>query len=519
MNSSIVGPLNDDIHVLQVYWDGVGVEYETAEKRIEGFAALLAAISDTFACCSEEEKAKPLATVVRNSRRVVLGAIQGEGPPAELAKAMMAYAGPQMALERAHQHSSRGMEDAVANSAFIATSELFENTFDQAFTDLHAWLLEGNSGAPQDFKTMSEAFTNMKEALTHLHTNLGRWSAGAAQENRENIETMLTNMVELLKCGEYTMIRVVKDSLLPNRLAEPVLPPAPEAPVQEGADEAHESAPAPDGDNGLPEVSSAPSICGMNQATAPQWKSTSGALLTDLADFANQLNALASDIHKVAQHLYDRVGPAAEEADDMSTAAQVCIDTIAHNFEILNDITDYACSSSSLVAHASPKPMFTTSSEMTEDYFEQLLRFAKLHYQLRPERDATLSCNCVVDATPIFDVWREGPLRFRCDIAASVYKEHVEHFMKVCNDDILKAVVPLAIVDVSVIKASSLDSLLKMVVSDFSLVDVADALHFSRSTHGRTTTPWRSSRSSSTKSASRSPTSPSRRSPTSRASS
>ena len=135
------------------------------------------------------------------------------GPPrGELAKAMVTYTVPKMAMEIAREHSAVGMEDESATKSFVEAMRKFQKDYDAAFDDMQLWAFPAD-GAPMSTSKIVAIYADIKSVVICLAASLARWSPAAIQENVESITDCIKNFMLFMELFGYVLIYEMHVSL------------------------------------------------------------------------------------------------------------------------------------------------------------------------------------------------------------------------------------------------------------------------------------------------------------------
>ena len=135
------------------------------------------------------------------------------GPPCgELAKAMVTYTVPKMAMEIAREHSAVGMEDESATKSFVEAMRKFQKDYDAAFDDMQLWAFPAD-GAPMSTSKIVAIYADIKSVVICLAASLARWSPAAIQENVESITDCIKNFMLFMQLFGYVLIYEMHVSL------------------------------------------------------------------------------------------------------------------------------------------------------------------------------------------------------------------------------------------------------------------------------------------------------------------
>ncbi|CAK0813508.1 unnamed protein product, partial [Prorocentrum cordatum] len=178
--------LMNEVHNCIIAWDARCSEADEGADGETDFTKVFHAIDVIVKCLCTVEQCRPASKDVRAARRTVLDSIR-VGPST-----------PMTELAR-----------AVAK---------FEDTFDQAFKDIHAWrdLLARECNEHGSLDHLTKQYAGMTTLLNGISHSLAKWSTSALQENLAEFGSSMTNCKVLIDIVLYMHVHVFYDSFAIN---------------------------------------------------------------------------------------------------------------------------------------------------------------------------------------------------------------------------------------------------------------------------------------------------------------
>lgn len=183
------------------------------------FASFVQDFGYIVKCMNLVESERPPVESVRQAMKNLYDLQREALPQTQLAKALSAHKNGKTLIAAAVSHSRTGLEDSAASQAFDSAVLGFETKLEVAFDMGGEFLLTGNQGKRQtidSFASFCAAVPTMGSATVGA---VGRWSAAAVADKREQLSNTLGNcVVVLLMSFEVLLFRC--DDFLRNAIPE-----------------------------------------------------------------------------------------------------------------------------------------------------------------------------------------------------------------------------------------------------------------------------------------------------------
>ena len=170
-------------------WAEAESKLDKDEVALSAYSDLMNSLRCVFTSCLALPKDRAITSEVRNALRFISASVKGRGPVAECAKAMLAYAGPNAALQCAQRHAAAGLQDDAATAAFESALSMFVSVSDDVVEDLEAWLYKGNHGAIQIVGAIRRVVDNARKLVAEVGSAVDRWSVAALEHQLEDVDT------------------------------------------------------------------------------------------------------------------------------------------------------------------------------------------------------------------------------------------------------------------------------------------------------------------------------------------
>ncbi|CAK0814343.1 unnamed protein product, partial [Prorocentrum cordatum] len=194
--------------------------FETEEKTMDTTQVETAFCSVRVACqcLLPDEKDKPTTADVRAARKFInqnatsTKSSDDQRPVVQnIAKSMVGIAPASFIMEQARRHASKGVEDDAANSIFDQACNRFEESFQEAYTDMELFINEPKPEDESDVMTYAILGKRLKPIIdiqTSIISCASRWSPAALKDDIEPVCAAMGNFMERLSNGVYGLVSV-----------------------------------------------------------------------------------------------------------------------------------------------------------------------------------------------------------------------------------------------------------------------------------------------------------------------
>ena len=303
------------------------------------------------------------------------------------------YCGP-AALTDSKEYAAAGLEDEACTKRCEKACELFDETFQSAFDDIAAFISGGNAGGQHNFASVGELLKSVRSTIVELSLCVGRWSACGFKENCDDVEITMENILVILKCGSYLLVKLLEESVAPK--VQPVIPAlevpqkTPSGDVMAGG--AAFDACAQDGDEAVD--SFVPQVkvkCEEAQEDTPvalpggdlgNLAQAAHAFLQPAEAFAKDLVQTVEGLKQLWQTALDRMGDKAHYLYTQSGATAALSDEILKNMAIIGDVVNYIVHTDRLNQKPTVSEIVAYDREPDDAHMESLRIFSRIHREV-----------------------------------------------------------------------------------------------------------------------------------------
>ncbi|CAK0844225.1 unnamed protein product [Prorocentrum cordatum] len=194
--------------------------FETEEKTMDTtqVETALCSVRVVCQCLLPDEKDKPTTADVRAARKFInqnatstKSSDDQRAVVQNIAKSMVGIAPAIFIMEQARRHASKGVEDDAATAIFDKACNRFEESFQEAYTDMELFINEPKPEDESDVMTYAILGKRLKPIIdiqTSIISCASRWSPAALKDNIEPVCAAMGNFMELLSNGVYGLVSV-----------------------------------------------------------------------------------------------------------------------------------------------------------------------------------------------------------------------------------------------------------------------------------------------------------------------